>query len=171
MSSKASLIPKRDARARALGRSVSQMAWTSTLRIFFSTGKCATCAMAPPPMMPTLRRSLLAPLRLAVIVPPSSVAALQTGSRKVSGQNLLGGLAGPRPSHRAPLTEAHPVPCPHTVDNQAGHPILGQGGDQVERRALQWLARAGTHYLSDRWAIDLDLGPAQPNCELVHPSG
>src|SRR4051812_34226634 len=171
MSSKASLIPKRAARARALGRSVSQMAWTSTLRIFFSTGRCATWAMAPPPMMPTLRRSVLAPLRLAVMEPPSSVAALQSSSRKVGGQNLLGRLAGPRPPDGAPLTKPHPMPCPHTVDNQAGHPVLRHGGDQVEGRALQWLARAGTHYLSDRRAIDPDLRPTQPNCELIHTSG
>src|SRR4051794_5000472 len=121
-------------------------------------------------MMPTLRRSLVAPLRLAVIVPLSLVTALQSGPGKVCRQNLLRGLAGPGPSDRTPLTEPDPVPCPHPVDHQASHPIVSHRSDQIERRALQWLARAGTHYLSDRRAIDFDLRPAQPNGELVHPT-
>ena len=67
MSSKASLTPKRSARARALGRSVSQIAGISIILSFLSTGRCATWVIAPPPMIPTLSRSPL--VRLPVMRP------------------------------------------------------------------------------------------------------
>src|SRR5689334_9336530 len=43
---------KRSARARAFGRSLSQSASKRTPRIFASTGRCATCAIAPAPTTP-----------------------------------------------------------------------------------------------------------------------
>src|SRR6476469_5593799 len=42
----------RSASARALGRSLSQIASNRTPRIFDSTGRCATCAIAPAPTTP-----------------------------------------------------------------------------------------------------------------------
>ena len=111
-------MPKRSASARAFGKSVSQMACTSTLRIFFSTGRCATWVIAPPPTIPTLRRSLVVPLRPPVMVPPSSVAALQPGTRIVGRKNLLVTLPGAGASDRAPLAEADAVAGTRAVDHQ-----------------------------------------------------
>ena len=68
MSSNASFTANRSARARALGRSVSQMARTSIVFTFLSTGRWATWVMAPPPTIPTLTRSL--PARLVMPLPP-----------------------------------------------------------------------------------------------------
>src|SRR4051812_24278609 len=107
------------------------MACTSTFRIFFSTGRWATWAMAPPPMIPILRRSPVAPPRLAVIVPPSSVPALDAGAGKVRRKNLLVALACSRPSDSTPLTKADPVARPHAVHHESGHPIALHRGDQI----------------------------------------
>src|SRR5262245_65548092 len=102
MSSNASLTANRSARARALGRSMSQMAATSIDLSFRSTGRWATWVMAPPPTTPTRRRSDA--VRLTVMRPPS-VQALQLGAGVVRRDDLAVVLARTRAAHRSPLAE------------------------------------------------------------------
>ena len=86
MSSKASFTANRSASARALGRSVSQIACTSMVLSFLSTGRWATWVIAPPPMTPTLSRS--PPDRLAVMR-SSSIETLERRTGVVRRQDAL----------------------------------------------------------------------------------
>src|SRR3954469_5977603 len=172
MSSKASFTPNRSARARALGRSMSQMASTSTVRIFLSTGRCATWAMAPPPMTPTLSRSPAAALRPAVIVlPSSSVAPSQAGAGKVGRQNLRVPLPRPSSADGAPLTETHTVSRSLAVNREMRHPPASAADSQGERVAPKQLAVRRPKHLPDGETIDPHLGPAHCYGELIDSTG
>src|SRR4051794_16511498 len=168
MSSKASFTPNRSARARAFGRSMSQMASTSTVRIFLSTGRCATWAMAPPPMTPTLSRSPAAALRPAVIVlPSSSVAPSQAGAGKVGRQNLRVPLPRPSSADRAPLTETHTVSRSLAVDREMRHPPSATADSQGECIAAKQLAVRRAKHLPDGETVDSHLGPTHRDGKLI----
>src|SRR5690349_10500469 len=145
MSSWASGTPNRSARARALGRSMSHSATTSTDLSFLSVGKWATCAMAPPPTIPTLNRSLV--LRLAVMRFPPSIETLEHRPGVVRAEDALVILAGPRAPHGAPLTHADAVPGAGAVGREAGHLAAGAAHGQRKGIAAEHLARHGPKHL------------------------
>src|SRR6476661_4820365 len=169
MSSRASGTPNRSASARALGRSVSQMAWTSTVLSFLSVGRCATWAIAPPPIMPTLRRSLV--LRLAVMRAPPSVDTLQHRARVVRGEDALVILSGAGAADGSPLAQADPVPRTRAIGGQPGDSTAVTGHGQREGVAAQHLARHRPKHLADVGLVHQHVTTAEAHGELSHPAG
>ena len=112
-------------RARApSGRSVSQIACTSIDLSFLSTGRWATWAMAPPPTMPTRRRSLVAPAGR------HAVSSLSRDARATRPDSRRRGCArGPAPrasGRRRPIGRSPtPCPAPAAVRHQPGDPAAG----------------------------------------------
>src|SRR5215217_6713758 len=133
-------IPKRSASARALGRSLSQSATSSTPRILASTGRWAICAIAPAPTTP-MRRG-------AVAERPSTRSAASWGSldRANGGAGIIGAkdrakvLTRARSSDRAALAHAHTVPVATALEDEPLH--TGASGDDVDGKigAVQQLA-------------------------------
>src|SRR6478735_8092489 len=95
--------------------------------------------MAPPPMIPTLRRSL--PLRLAVMWCPPSVETLEHRARIVRGEDALVVLSRARAADRAPLAKPHAVPRAGPIRDQAGDPSAVPRDGQRECVAPKQLAR------------------------------
>src|SRR5688500_5194010 len=127
MSSNALAMPKRSAIARALGRSVSQIARTSTVFSLRSVGRCATWTIAPLPMIPTLSGLLTRP--------PASVSPFQPRPRIVCRDDVLVAMAGPRAAHGSPLAEADAVPRPVPVHLEPGDLAAGVRHADRERGA------------------------------------
>src|SRR3954465_13198707 len=148
---------------------MSQMAWTSTVRIFLSTGKCATCAIAPPPMIPTLSRSLAAPPRPAVMT-PLSVPATHAGSRKVCGQDLSVSLPCSGSPDRPPLTKSDAVARTHALDGEMGDPAAAPRSGESEGVAAQQLPIRRPQHLPYCRAGHPHLRTSQRNCDLIHPT-
>src|SRR5882724_1768270 len=168
MSSNASLMPNRSARARALGRSLSHSARISIPFIFLRTGRWATCTTAPAPTMPTRSGSLIA---LAPTRPPAVlVEALQLRPGIIRRENLLIVLPRPRPSHRPPLTEAHPVPVAASVGHQPADPAARARGGQAEGGAAQNVARGGAENPAHLGPVHLDVVVLERDGELADPT-
>src|SRR5690348_15224716 len=169
MSSCASGTPNRAARARALGRSMSHSATTSTDLSFLSVGKWATCAMAPPPTIPTLSRSLV--LRLAVMRFPPSIETLQHRAGVVRAEDALVILTGPRAPHGTPLTHADSVARARAVGREASDLAAGAGHGERKGIAAQHLARDGSKHLPHARLVHQHIPAAEAHRELAHPAG
>src|SRR6476661_566543 len=166
MSSRASGTPNRSANARALGKSVSQIARTSTDLSFLRVGRCATWAIAPPPMIPTRKRSLV--LRLAVMRGPPSVETLQDRARIVRGEDALVILPGAGAAHGSPLAHADSVARARAVGREPDDPAAVTGHGQGERIAAQDLARDRPEHLADAGLVHQHVTPAEADGELPH---
>src|SRR5688572_26125711 len=145
-------MPNRSASARALGRSLSHRATSSTPRIFDSTGRCATCAMAPAPTTP-MRSG-------AVVTRPSTRSATTCGSLDranrrpgvVGAKDRAEVLARARSPDRAALAHAHTVPIAAALQGQtlhtvpAGHDVDGKVG--AEQQLASGRSQRGTDLVS-----------------------
>src|SRR6476646_2461210 len=121
--------------------------------------------MAPPPMIPTLRRSL--PLRLAVMWCPPSVETLEHRARIVRGEDALVVLSRARAADRAPLAKAHAVPRAGPVRDEVGDLSAVPGDSQSECVAPKQLARWRTQDPADARFIDQDVAAPEPDGELT----
>src|SRR5712692_11056950 len=167
MSSKASLIPKRSARARAFGRSLSQSARTSTPFIFLRTGRWATCTTAPAPTIPILSGSVIA---LTPTRPPASVQALQLRPRIIRAEDLPVILSGAGAADGAPLAEPHAVPVAAALGHQPTHPPSGARDAQVERVAAENVAGAAAQHLAHLGSVHLHVGAGERDRQLPDPA-
>src|SRR6476469_3710542 len=164
MSSNASGTPNRSARARALGRSMSQIACTSTFLSFRRVGRWATCAIAPPPTIPTRRRSLV--LRLAVMRCPPSVEPLEGRPWVVGGKNALVVLPRTGAAHRPPLAEADAVPSAGSVRREPRDAAAIARDGEGECVAPERIARHRPQHLANVRAVHQDVAAPETHREL-----
>src|SRR3990170_3483392 len=168
MSSNASFTANRSASARAFGRSVSQIACTSMVLSFLSTGRWATWVIAPPPMIPTLSRSL--PDRLAVMR-PSSVDALERGAGVVRREDALEVVSGAGAPDGAPLAKADAVPGPAALRHQPRDPAARARRGERERGAPEQIAGRGTENPPDGGAVNQHLVRPERDREAADAAG
>src|SRR5688572_24596972 len=103
--------PSRCARAPALGPSLSQIATSCAPRILDSTGRCASCAIAPAPTSPSrMSRVTPAPARFGRYESRISfVDAAHGRTLIIGGENGPEILPCSRAADRAPLTHPYCV--------------------------------------------------------------
>src|SRR5690606_34537604 len=148
--------------ARALGRSVSQMAATTMFFCFRSTGRWATCTMAPLPMIPTLSGSATR---------PSSVEALEARAREICRDDCRIALPCPGSADRTPLAEPDPVPRSRAFRHEAGNLGASRGRPQREERARQDAAVGPAEGLPHPGALDANVAAGQRDDERGHAAG